>query len=140
MTATFTSVTADDGYIKANSDGSLPAIGTLVGLALGRGTDAKLNRSFGLTTLRDRHARVEGTAVRFRFRGKAGRQHEVGLRDRRLAAVVRRCQELPGQECKGGYSPGEQSENYAVHVVPPRCHERPLQRDTAQDQDGGVEP
>jgi DNA topoisomerase-1 len=59
---------------------------------------ARLNRSFGLTTLRDRHARVDGTGIRFRFRGKSGRQHEVGLRDRRLAGVVRRCQELPGQE------------------------------------------
>jgi DNA topoisomerase-1 len=58
----------------------------------------RLNRSFGLTTLRDRHARVDGTAVRFRFKGKSGQTHEVGLRDRRLAALVRRCQELPGQE------------------------------------------
>ena len=39
---------------------------------------------------------VDGTAVRFRFRGKSGQQHEVGIRDRRLAAVVRRCQDLPG--------------------------------------------
>jgi len=59
---------------------------------------ARLNRSFGLTTLRDRHARIEGAGVRFRFRGKSGKTHEVGLRDRRLAGVVRRCQELPGQE------------------------------------------
>ncbi|WP_375770963.1 PHB depolymerase family esterase [Archangium gephyra] len=46
VTVSFTSVAADDGYIKANADGSLPALGTLTGLALGRGTDAKLNRSF----------------------------------------------------------------------------------------------
>ena len=59
---------------------------------------ARLNRSFGLTTLRTRHARVSGTAIRFRFRGKSGRQHEVGLRDRRLAGVIRRLQDLPGQE------------------------------------------
>lgn len=59
---------------------------------------ARQNRSFGLTTLRTRHARVEGAAIRFRFRGKSGLMHEVGLRDRRLAALVRRCQELPGQE------------------------------------------
>jgi DNA topoisomerase I len=59
---------------------------------------ARLNRSFGLTTLKRQHAKVQGTAVRFRFRGKSGRQHEVGIRDRRLAAVVRKCQELPGQE------------------------------------------
>lgn len=46
VTVSFTSVAADDGYIKANADGSLPALGTLTNLALGRGTDAKLNRSF----------------------------------------------------------------------------------------------
>lgn len=46
VTVSFTSVLAEDGYIKANADGSLPALGTLTGLALGRGTDAKLNRSF----------------------------------------------------------------------------------------------
>jgi len=51
-----------------------------------------------LTTFRDRHADVDGSRVRFRFRGKSGQRHEVGLRDRRLAAVVRRCRDLPGQE------------------------------------------
>jgi DNA topoisomerase-1 len=59
---------------------------------------ARLNRSFGLTTLKRRHAKVEGSAIRFRFTGKSGQRHEVGLRDRRLAAIVRRCQELPGQD------------------------------------------
>jgi DNA topoisomerase-1 len=62
---------------------------------------ARENRSFGLTTLLDRHAEVRGQAIRFRFRGKGGRMHEVGVRDRRLAAVIRRCQELPGQELFG---------------------------------------
>jgi DNA topoisomerase-1 len=79
----------------------LAAIVRLLELTLIRvGNDeyARLNRSFGLTTLRDRHASVSGTSVRFRFRGKSGRLHEVGLRDRRLAAIVRRCQDLPGQE------------------------------------------
>jgi DNA topoisomerase-1 len=79
----------------------LAAVVRLLELTLIRvGNDeyARLNRSFGLTTLRNRHARIEGGAVRFRFRGKSGQQHEVGLRDRRLAGVVRRCQELPGQE------------------------------------------
>ncbi len=79
----------------------LAAVVRLLELTLIRvGNDeyARLNRSFGLTTLRDRHASIEGTAVRFRFRGKSGQTHEVGLRDRRLAGVVRRCQELPGQD------------------------------------------
>ncbi len=59
---------------------------------------ARQNRSFGLTTLRDRHATIEGGEVRFRFRGKSGKVHDVEFRDRRLATIVRRCQELPGQE------------------------------------------
>jgi DNA topoisomerase-1 len=59
---------------------------------------ARLNRSFGLTTLRDRHATIEGARVRFRFTGKSGKRHDVTLRDRRLARVVARCQELPGQD------------------------------------------
>jgi len=57
------------------------------------------NRSFGLTTLRDRHAEFEGSStVRFRFKGKSGREHVVELDDRRLARIVRQCQEIPGQE------------------------------------------
>ena len=67
-------------------------------IRVGNDEYARLNKSFGLTTLRDRHARVDGSAIRFRFRGKSGKQHEVGLRDRRLATIVRRCQDLPGQE------------------------------------------
>lgn len=59
---------------------------------------ARDNRSFGLTTLRDRHVHVRGAEVRFVFRGKSGREREVSLRDRRIAAVVRRCDELPGRQ------------------------------------------
>jgi DNA topoisomerase-1 len=59
---------------------------------------ARLNRSFGISTLRTRHAKVTGSTIRFRFRGKGGRTEERALVDRRLAAVVRRCQDLPGQE------------------------------------------
>ena len=79
----------------------LAAVVRLLELTLIRvGNDeyARLNRSFGLTTLRNRHATVSGSSVRFRFRGKSGQQHEVSLRDRRLASVVRRCRDLPGQE------------------------------------------
>jgi DNA topoisomerase I len=79
----------------------LAAVVRLLELTLIRvGNDeyARLNRSFGLTTLRNRHADVDGAEITFRFRGKSGQQHEVGLRDRRLAAVVRRCRDLPGLE------------------------------------------
>jgi DNA topoisomerase-1 len=56
------------------------------------------NRSFGLTTMRDRHADVHGAAVRFHFRGKGGIRHEVDLHDPRLARIVKRSQDLPGDE------------------------------------------
>ncbi|HEY0866532.1 MAG TPA: hypothetical protein VGE01_04105, partial [Fimbriimonas sp.] len=59
---------------------------------------AKENKSYGLTTLRSRHIRVSGSAIEFRFVGKSKIRHEVQLQDRRLARVVRRLQELPGQE------------------------------------------
>jgi DNA topoisomerase-1 len=82
-------------------DKVLAAVVRLLELTLIRvGNDeyARLNRSFGLTTLRDRHADIRGERVRFRFRGKSGVTQDVSIRDRRLARVVARCQELPGQE------------------------------------------
>ncbi|MEW6225274.1 MAG: DNA topoisomerase IB [Chloroflexota bacterium] len=66
-------------------------------LRVGGEAYARANRSYGLTTLGSRHAVVSAGAVRLRFRGKSGRLHDVRLRDRRLARLVRRCQELPGQ-------------------------------------------
>jgi len=59
---------------------------------------ARANGSFGLTTMRVRHVDVAGSAVRFEFRGKRGIEHCVDLHDRRLARIVRQCQELPGHE------------------------------------------
>jgi DNA topoisomerase-1 len=59
---------------------------------------ARTNRSFGLTTLRNRHAAVSGTRLRLKFRGKSGKEHEVALDDPRVARVVRRCQAMPGQD------------------------------------------
>src|SRR6185369_6467714 len=59
---------------------------------------ARANRSFGLTTMRARHVDIDGATLTFEFRGKGGRQHRVDINDRRLARVVGRCQELPGQE------------------------------------------
>lgn len=56
------------------------------------------NRSYGLTTLRTRHAAVRGSTLQLRFRGKSGVQQSAALDDPRVARVVRRCQQLPGQE------------------------------------------
>lgn len=59
---------------------------------------ARDNRSFGLTTLRDRHARIKGGRMTFAFKGKSGKSHEVEIADRQLARIVARCQDLPGQQ------------------------------------------
>ncbi len=59
---------------------------------------ARTNKSFGLTTLRHRHARIEGSDVEFRFRGKSGVFHKVKVHDRRLARIIGRLRDLPGQE------------------------------------------
>ncbi|HXK61738.1 MAG TPA: DNA topoisomerase IB [Acidobacteriota bacterium] len=59
---------------------------------------ARSNGSYGLTTLRDRHVKIKGASLHFKFRGKSGVEHCVGVRDRRLSKIVRRCQELPGYD------------------------------------------
>lgn len=67
-------------------------------LRVGNEEYASSNRSYGLTTLRTRHAQLQGSRLKLRFRGKSGVQQEVELDDPRVARVVRRCQQLPGQE------------------------------------------
>ena len=59
---------------------------------------ARTNKSYGLTTLKNRHVEVEGSALKFNFRGKSGKVWKLNVRDRRIAKVIRACQDLPGQE------------------------------------------
>jgi DNA topoisomerase I len=59
---------------------------------------ARQNRSFGLTTMRDQHAKIQGSTVRFEFRGKSGIEHAVDLHERRLATIIKACRDLPGYE------------------------------------------
>jgi DNA topoisomerase-1 len=59
---------------------------------------ARTNKSYGLTTLKNRHVEVEGSALKFNFKGKSGKVWKLNVRDRRIAKVIRACQELPGQE------------------------------------------
>lgn len=66
-------------------------------IRVGNAEYARANKSFGLTTLRDRHVTVSGTTVRFQFRGKSGKDHTISLQDRRLAGLIRRCREPAGQ-------------------------------------------
>lgn len=67
-------------------------------IRVGNDEYARANASYGLTTMRDEHVQVTGEAVHFSFRGKSGREHTVDLRDRRLARIVKCCQDLPGEE------------------------------------------
>lgn len=67
-------------------------------MRIGNDEYARINKSFGLTTLRHRHVAVKGDDIALRFRGKSGVVHDVALHDSRVARVVRRCQALPGQE------------------------------------------
>ena len=59
---------------------------------------ARANKSFGLTTMRDRHVEIEGSTVHFEFKGKSGKKHSIDVRDRRLAQIVKRCRDIPGYE------------------------------------------
>jgi DNA topoisomerase-1 len=67
-------------------------------IRVGNAEYAKTNKSYGLTTMRNRHVDVEGATVRFHFRGKSGIDHSIDINDRRLANIVTRCKELPGAE------------------------------------------
>jgi DNA topoisomerase-1 len=67
-------------------------------IRIGNEEYSRQNRSFGLTTLRNRHVEVLGETVRFHFRGKSGKEHKARISDRRLARIIRRCLEIPGLE------------------------------------------
>ena len=67
-------------------------------IRVGNSEYARDNDSFGLTTMRQKHVVVRGEVNRFEFTGKGGRKHQIKVTDRKLAAIVRRCEELPGQE------------------------------------------
>jgi DNA topoisomerase-1 len=67
-------------------------------MRIGNEEYARLNGSFGLTTLRDRHVEIAGSRLEFNFRGKGGKRHYIRLTDRRLARIVQLCQDIPGYE------------------------------------------
>ncbi len=66
-------------------------------IRVGNATYAKENKSYGLTTLLNRHVKVDGTELKFHFKGKSGKTWRLSVRDRRIAKIVKTCQELPGQ-------------------------------------------
>lgn len=70
----------------------------LTRIRVGNEEYARSNQSYGLTTMQDEHVDIKGAKIRFCFRGKSGVEHDIELNDRRLAKVVKRCQDLPGQD------------------------------------------
>jgi DNA topoisomerase-1 len=67
-------------------------------MRIGNDEYARENKSYGLTTLRNRHVKIDGSEVEFRFRGKSGVYHDVKVNDRRLARIIQRTRDLPGQD------------------------------------------
>ncbi len=67
-------------------------------IRVGNSDYAKQNKSYGLTTLRDPHVKVEGPELRFQFKGKSGKTWRLAVKDRRIARIVKACQDLPGQD------------------------------------------
>jgi len=93
-------VEADLAGRKLARDTVIAAVVRLLDLGhirIGNEAYAKENKSFGATTLRNRHAKVEGAKLRLEYVGKSGKKQRLTIADRRLAAIVRRTQDLPGQ-------------------------------------------
>lgn len=67
-------------------------------IRIGSDEYARTNKSYGLTTLKNRHVEVDGCALKFNFKGKSGKTWKLDVRDRRIAKVIRACQDLPGQD------------------------------------------
>ena len=68
------------------------------GIRIGNAAYEKMNGSFGLSTLKDKHVRIRGSEVKFAFRGKKGVSQNLSLKSRKLAGIVRRCRDIPGAE------------------------------------------
>lgn len=67
-------------------------------IRIGNRQYAEANNSYGLTTLRDRHVKIDGSKIKFSFKGKKGVEHEIDLKDRHLARLVKKCRDIPGYD------------------------------------------
>ncbi len=102
-------------------------------IRVGNEAYARENDSYGLTTLQEQHVRVRGDAIRFAFRGKSGVEHNVTVRDKRLAKIVRACQDIEGHELF--HYIGDDGEPAAVHSQDVNAYLRTIAGDdfTAKD-------
>lgn len=89
---------ATNGLSRRKVLAAIVAILDSTGVRVGNEEYAQANGSFGLTTLRARHVKLDGSSARLRFRGKTGREHRITLDDRRLVRIIKRCRDLPGEE------------------------------------------
>ena len=89
---------ARPGLCREKVIGTVVQLLELTLIRIGNEEYARENKTYGLTTMQNRHVDVSGSTLRFHFRGKSGKEHEIDVKDRRLAAIVARCQELPGHE------------------------------------------
>ena len=94
---------------------------------------AKENKSFGLTTMRNRHVDVKGAKLRFRFRGKSGVPHDIDVEDRRVAKIMKKLQDLPGQEIFQYLDEGGEVHNVASDDVNEYLREITGEEFTAKD-------
>lgn len=81
-------------------------------IRVGNNSYEKLYGSYGLSTLKDKHVKIDGTAIRFSFKGKKGIQHDIDIRNRRLARIVKACKDIPGQELFQYYD--EKGERHSI--------------------------
>ncbi|MGE3962272.1 MAG: DNA topoisomerase IB [Dehalococcoidia bacterium] len=105
----------------------------LTGIRIGNAQYARENRSYGLTTLRNRHADVNSNGVVFSFRGKSGVERTISVRDRRLARIVRQCKELPGYELFRYVDDGGERRTVSSHDVNDYIREATGSHFTAKD-------
>lgn len=94
-------VAADLRHVALSKNKVLAAVVELLGktfIRIGNTEYARTNKSFGLTTLKDGHVKIRGSELRFAFRGKSGIRQSITFSDSRLARIVKKCQDLPGQE------------------------------------------
>jgi DNA topoisomerase-1 len=94
---------------------------------------ARENKSFGLTTMRNQHVEVDGAKIRFAFRGKSGVKFDLDIKDRRLAKIVERCQELPGQELFRYYDDEGEPRNVTSNDINDYLREITQEEFTAKD-------
>ncbi|MEP6780733.1 MAG: DNA topoisomerase IB [Gemmatimonadaceae bacterium] len=95
---------ASNGLTRERVLATIVRLLELTFIRVGNTEYARSNKSFGLTTLLDRHVQIAGTSIVFKFRGKSGVSHDIRLTDKRLAALVKRCRDVPGQELFQYYS------------------------------------